>query len=227
MIKSIFDRYAETYDRARRQLVPCFDEFYGAVLNEIPYERSAALRILDLGAGTGLLSMFVSKQFPNAKVTLVDASGEMLKKAHDRFSGEAHRFEFVLADYAEVPLPGPYDAVVSALSIHHQTDEKKAALFRKIFGALAGGGVFINADEVLGATPEIERRYRDAWLRQIRERKVSDEDLAASFERMKEHRLATLEAQLTWIKEAGFEYVDCWYKNYSFVVFGGYKPNGG
>ena len=225
MIKKVFDESAQTYDRARRQLVPCFDEFYGALLTSLPDADRRGLRILDLGAGTGLFSLFVSQRLPQAKMVLLDISEAMLAKARERFAGQPERFDFLVADYAEAPLPGRFDAVVSALSIHHLADERKALLFRKIHSALVDGGVFINADQVLGASPEIERRYREIWLRQVRERGVSGEDLAAALERMKEDRMATLESQQRWLKGAGFREIDCWYRSYNFAVFGGWKES--
>src|SRR5262249_34174482 len=68
MIRAVFDKSAQTYDRARQQLVPGFDDFYEALLSTIPNHRR--LRILDLGTGTGLLSLFVSQRLPQAKITL-------------------------------------------------------------------------------------------------------------------------------------------------------------
>ena len=126
-------------------------------------------------------------------------------------------------DYAREPLPGEYEAVVSALSVHHLDGTGKRELFRKVYGVLCSGGVFVNADQVLGSTPEIEARYREMWFRRVRERGVSEEDLAAALARMEEDKMSTLEEQKAWLEEAGFRQVDCPYKNYSFAVYGGYK----
>jgi tRNA (cmo5U34)-methyltransferase len=41
---------------------------------------------------------------------------------------------------------------------------------------------------------------------------------------MKYDRMAPLNTQLRWLEEAGFQDVDCWYKNFSFAVFGGHRP---
>ena len=222
-VEILFDRAAQDYDRARRQLVPCFDELYGTVLGLLPFERRAGVRILDLGAGTGLLSALVAEALPNAWITLVDFSEAMLKKARLRFASEPARFDFEVMDYAKEPLVGEYDAVISALSIHHLDDGEKRRLFRKVREILPEGGVFVNADQVLGTTPEIEGRYHEWWLHEAREAGVSEYDLAASLERIEQDKNATLKSQLAWLEEAGFEEVDCPYKNHRFAVYGGRK----
>ena len=222
-VEVLFDKAAQDYDRARRQLVPCFDELYGTVLGLLPFERRAGVRILDLGAGTGLLSALVAEALPNARITLVDFSEAMLKKARLRFASEPARFDFEVMDYAKEPLVGEYDAVISALSIHHLDDGEKRRLFRKVREILPEGGVFVNADQVLGTTPEIEDRYHEWWLHEAREAGVSEYDLAASLERIEQDKNATLKSQLVWLEEAGFEEVDCTYKNHRFAVYGGTK----
>jgi len=222
-VAALFDATAEDYDRGRRQLVPPFDDFYRTALEAIPYEREDAIRVLDLGAGMGLLSAFVAQAFPRVRITLVDASPEMLRVARKRFAGEPGRFEFRVVDYAREPLPGEYEAVVSALSIHHLDGTEKRELFRKVYGVLCDSGVFVNADQPLGSTPEIEARYRETWLRQVRGSGVAEEDLAAAFVRMREDKPSTLEEQEAWLEEAGFRQVDCPYKNYGFAVYGGRK----
>ena len=225
-VGAVFDAGAGDYDRARRRLVPGFDGFYGAALGSVPFGRSEPIRVLDLGAGTGLLGAMVAERFPRSRVTLVDLSVEMLRVARRRLAGEPGRFEFRTMDYARTPLPGGprgYDLVVSALSIHHLTHGDKRELFEKVYGALVGGGLFVNADQVQGETPEEEARYREWWLRWVREAGVSGEDLDAALARMRADRNATLAAQLGWLKDAGFEEVGCSYKDHRFAVYNGRK----
>ena len=222
-VAALFDTAAEDYDRARRQLVPPFDDFYGTVVDSIPHEREDAIRVLDLGAGTGLLSAFVAQAFPRARMMLVDASPDMLGVARRRFADELERFEMRVVNYAREPLPEEYEVVMSALSIHHLDGTEKRELFRKVYGMLCNGGVFVNADQILGSTPEIEARYRETWLRQVREWGVGEEDLAAALTRTEEDKMSTLEEQEAWLEEAGFLQVNCPYKNYSFAVYVGRK----
>jgi tRNA (cmo5U34)-methyltransferase len=216
-----FAASADVYDRTRRQLVPCFDEFYRVAVELAPFARDAALDVVDLGAGTGLLSAFFADAFPRARLTLVDLAPEMLAQARTRFAGGGDRFTYVVADYAAAELPRPADIVVSALSIHHLTDPEKRALFARIHASLAPGGAFIDADQVLGATPATEARNRAAWLAATRRLGVPEPDLAAAIERMRHDRAAPLRAQLAWLEQAGFRDVDCAFQWYDFAVFSG------
>ncbi len=220
--KTIFDGAAADYDRLRRQLVPNFDTFYGTVLECIPYERDASIRILDLGAGTGLLTALVAAAFPNASFTLVDISTEMLGKARQRFAGRPN-FRFELVDLEHEPLAGKYEAAVSALALHHLAHPQLAAVFGKVYDALAPGGALINADQTLGPTPENEQLYAERWQQDVRANGCTEAEVLAALERMKVDKTATLADQLAWLGAAGFQQVDCWYKHYRFAVYSGRK----
>jgi len=222
-VGALFDEAAGGYDEARRRLVPGLDGLYAAMLDRLPVGADGPLRVLDLGAGTGLLSAEISGRFPRARITLVDLSVEMLRVARRRFAGEPGRFEFRVMDFARKELPSGYDLVVSALSIHHLTDGDKRELFEKAHGALVAGGIFVNLDQVQGETPEEERAYEEWWLRSAREAGASEEDLAGAFRRMRADKNATLSDQLRWLEDAGFEGVGCAHRDHRFAVYGGRK----
>ena len=216
----MFDETARGYDAARRRLLPCFDPFYGAALGLLPFAADAPLRMVDLGAGTGLLSGLVAAAYPRARITLVDISGEMLALARQRLGGAA-RFDFVEADIAGYALPGGLDAVVSALAIHHLTDGDKRALYGRIRDSLRPGGVFVNAEQVRGTTPALDARNHDDWLAEVERLGVGEGELAEAFARMEQDHPATLADQLAWLRDAGFGTVECRFENGMFAVFGG------
>jgi tRNA (cmo5U34)-methyltransferase len=225
-VGELFDRGAEDYDRLRRRLVPCLDEFYGAALAAAApaCPAGARLRVLDLGAGTGLLSARFAAAYPRATFTLVDVAEGMLSRARERFAGAAGRFRFAVLDYAAAPLPQGYHLIISGLSIHHLAAAGKRDLFRRCFHALRPGGAFVNADQVAGPTAAATRRYLDLWRRHARAAGATEGQLAAAAERMQADRPSPLADQLAWLNEAGFEDVDCWYKWGMFAVFAGYRP---
>lgn len=223
-IQQAFNTAAADYDQLRRILIPCFDDFYKTAVEVIPCDRTAPLKVLDLGAGTGLYSGMVQAVFQNAELTLLDLADEMLEKAKKRFSQMGKSPKILIGNYVESDWQGSYDLVISGLSIHHLSNPDKQRLYQRIYHVLNPGGMFVNADQVLGNTPTLEKRYRQQWIDSICALGISDEELNAALKRMEYDRMATLTAQLSWLEAAGFQDVDCWYKNFSFAVFGGQRP---
>ncbi len=222
-IQQAFNAAAADYDQLRRTLIPCFDDFYATAVEVIPGDHTAPLKVLDLGAGTGLYSGMVQAVFPFAEFTLLDLAEEMLEKAKSRFCRMGKSPKILIGDYVETDLQGPYDVVISGLSIHHLSDPDKERLYQRIYDALCPGGMFVNADQIKGKTPFLEKSYRQDWLDKVQALGISDQELSSALKRMEYDRMATLDLQLSWLEAVGFQDVDCWYKNFSFVVFGGHR----
>src|SRR5699024_1952661 len=149
-----------TYDSQRQKLIPSLVEMYSAAGNIVRVavsERSDAT-VLDLGAGTGLLAEAVRASVPSCNLVLMDHSEDMLAKARDRFSVDAH-VSCLVADFASLESSNEYDAVVSALAIHHLKDPEKQTLFAHIKNAIRPGGVFVNVEQVCAPRDDAEELY--------------------------------------------------------------------
>src|SRR5204862_2972276 len=117
------------------------------------------------------------------------------------------------------PLPdGPWDAIVSALAIHHLADGDKVRLFARVRQALAPRGVFVNAEQVAGATPALEAHNLRRHELAARALGTGDAEWAAAVERMRHDRKVTVEWHLERLREAGFDDADCLFKDHSFAV---------
>jgi tRNA (cmo5U34)-methyltransferase len=216
-----FSAHAPQYTALRRRLVPDYDQFYGAVVDVLSLSERPPRRVLDLGAGTGLLSASVLAAFPDVSIELLDGSEAMLAEAAERLGsavGAVH-----VADMADELPDGPFDAIVSALAIHHLSDEDKRHLFARVHTALVPGGVFVNADQVAGPTEALTAIYTATWERECRALGASEEELGGARERMRYDRCADVESQLTWLRQAGFSAADCVYKLWRQAVTAGFK----
>lgn len=95
------------YDANRRKFIPCFDDFYRATTDFIISGIEEPKRVIDLGAGTGLLSYFWYQRCPHAGYVLVDIADEMLNIARKRFQGICDKIMF----YCAYTLCGAYTDV--------------------------------------------------------------------------------------------------------------------
>lgn len=144
---------------------------------------------------------------PNVESVLaVDCSPPMLARARDRFEGEPRVTvnEYDLRD--PLPMWGAFDVILSGFAIHHLEDIRKRQLFGEVADRLNPGGAFINLEVVASATPERHAEFLTAIGR------TADDP---------EDRLAHVEDQLTWMREAGMVNVDCLWRWRGFALLVG------
>jgi tRNA (cmo5U34)-methyltransferase len=114
----------ETYLEAIRADVPRYDELQEQTIAAIPFEPK---RVLELGFGTAETTRRVWEAYPDARITGIDSSSEMVFKAREL------GWEEMRLGRLEDPLPdGPWDLVISVLTIHHLGDDGKRELFRRV-----------------------------------------------------------------------------------------------
>lgn len=222
-MSSLFSLGAGEYDRYRRRVIPNFDQFYGTALQAVPFDANEAIKIADLGAGTGILSFMLAMRFPQSDLTLIDVTHDMLEEARKKFRNASHvRYE--IKDYAFEDLACDYDLIVSAMSIHHLDHDSQYDLYARIFDRLRPGGAFINADLVKGSSESLDRMYRDSWLGFIRNSGLKDSHIERIMERMRLDQPSPLLDQISWLNSIGYTDVDCFYKYFNFAVVSGRKP---
>ena len=233
--------FAQTtdFDAGMRQLMPGYDEMLEAVARCVP---STSRRILELGCGTGELSMKILNRCPDAEIIALDYSPRMIEFARKKMAEAGYQqWKGIEADFGEwannpekLDISKEFDACVSSLAIHHLSDEMKAKLFQRIGKSLNKGGCFWNADPVLSESPILEEIYQAVgkkWaekqgttIEEVRSRLASNSDsvdYAASYGHSSQDQLATLDAQLQMLMKAEFNTVAVPWKYYKLAVFGG------
>ena len=171
-----------TYLDSMLEEVPVFPEFQERAAAAT--EGIDATTILELGIGTGETTRRVLARHPDARLTAIDSSPEMLERARSVYPDADLRLSRL-----EDPLPGGrFDLVFSALAVHHLDGERKRDLFRRVGDALRPGGRFVLADVVVPEREEDVQIEID-WVMDLPDR---------------------VEDQLEWLRDAWFEAEPVW-----------------
>lgn len=194
-----FNLRADGYDAHIRGYVFTEDQFrafYEALATPIPI-TDEPLTILDIGCGTGLEIEFILRSAPNARITGVDLSTQMLAQLEQRYGDRMDQISLVADSYLTMPFEEQgYDFVVSAMTIHHLLHETKRTLYRKIHMALKPGGRYIEGDAV--THPDGEAAFLNEYAEQmvnLPDAENGDHHIDLPF---------ALETQQRLLQEAGF-----------------------
>lgn len=157
-----FDRVAHQYDAVHTSHIDQGEAFYVAIGEPIT-PTNEPIRVLSLGAGTGLDLVAVVERAPNANIDCLDLSPRMLENLQDRFRASTASISTQCASYLDFDYDAAsYDLILAAATLHHQTEEEKADLYPRIRKALAGAGMLIIGDFFVGERDaELFREHYD------------------------------------------------------------------
>lgn len=225
MLKNVeqhFNAEAHEFDDLVLKLIPDYPQMIAALVAAIPFDRSAPVRFIDLGCGTGTVAEYVLNAFPNAHVTCLDLAENMIAMAQAKLA-RYENIRYLVGDFSA--FDGKYDVVLSSLALHHlPVYDDKGRLYRRIYDCLNPGGVFYNADVVLGSNDFLQALYMHQW-RTFMRRDISEDETEGKWipKYYSEDRPAKLVDQLRWMAEIGFADVDVLWKYCNFAVYGGVK----
>ena len=227
-----------TYLTGVRAAIPLAAEQLETMCRVIAELSGPVRRFADLGCGDGTLAAALLGRFPAVAGLLVDHSPPMLARARERFADTSADLRFLEADLARSDWcgeqDGPFDAVVSGFSIHHLTHARKRELYQEAFARLAPGGFFVNVEHVASPTPELERIFNESMVDAMlaHQQRIGSDKTREQVAREYVYRpdkaaniLAPVEEQCQWLRQIGFEQVDCFLKYFELAVFGGRKPD--
>lgn len=154
-------------------LLPLYDPFLRWVIREDTFKQrlitAAAIRpqhnILDLGCGTGTLTLMVKNHYPDAKVHGLDGDSKALAIA--RRKAEAADVEVVFDKGFSYDLPYPdaaFDRVLSSLVFHHLTHQRKVETLQEVRRILKPGGTLFIVDFGKPATPSGRRSQSSSTM---------------------------------------------------------------
>lgn len=101
----------------------------------------AGMAVLDMGCGTGTLTLMIKQDYPEAIVKGLDGDPQILKIAREKANKADLEIEFTEGLADRLPYPdGAFQRVLTSLMTHHLDHTQKLAAFREVYRVLAPGG---------------------------------------------------------------------------------------
>lgn len=157
-----------------RWLTPLYDPLLKWIMREETFKRKLIqhasiqprMNVLDLGCGTGTLTLMLKHAHPNASVTGMDGDEDVLKIARDKSRGIDIQWDKGLA--SSLPYSdSAFDRVVTSLVIHHLVTDDKRLAFKEIFRVLKPSGELFVLD--FGAPHSSLTRFMTKYMRRLEE----------------------------------------------------------
>ncbi len=204
--KALWRRLAVRYEWLVKRIVPRADIFFDTCISFVP---QGPISVLELGSGTGFATERLLRHNPQARVTGLDFSAEMLAAARAKPSLKGVRF--VEADLRGEWPHERFDVVFTSLCLHHlsRTDCREA--LKKAHATLGQRGCFINGDIFKPATLWEERLLRERWLASLHSQGLTRSEAAEMLAKRRRNMRCfdTLDDHRTALWSAGFRRVVC------------------
>ena len=222
-----------------RAAIPMAQEQISVMLSILKTSEKPIESFMDLGCGDGILGAALLGEYASARGVFVDFSEPMLEQAGEQLKDYTGQLSFENLDYGDpawlkkVHAYAPFNAIVSGYSIHHQPDSRKRRVYEEIFSLLEPGGWFINIEHVSSVSQLNIDLFENHYVA-ARYAIEQNEGGSRTFDQLAEeyknrpdkaaNNLAPTETQCDWLREIGYEEVDCYFRIYELAVFGGRKP---
>jgi tRNA (cmo5U34)-methyltransferase len=227
----------KTYDADMDLMHPNRSKMVQIAIEVLPFPKTATLRAIDLGIGTGYFTERFLNHFPNSRVLGIDGAQAMIELAKARLTSLASRVQFVIGDFRKLqelaPDAGTADVVFSAYALHHLSRPDKETVLRQVVELLVPGGWFVNADLIVADSPELESRLQQIRIAGIVERAGGADSRFASsaltrqfladLERKEADQPLTLAEDLEILRSSGLRNVSAFWLEYRELVSGGQK----
>lgn len=126
------------------------------------------MRVLDLGCGTGTLTLMIKASHPDVEVIGIDGDSEVLAIASEKAARAGVSIQWDPGLAYELPYAaGSFDRVVSSLVIHHLAVPDKQRAFMEVLRVLHPGGEFHILD--FGKPHNLYTRFMAGIMRHFEE----------------------------------------------------------
>jgi len=221
---------ADVFEDMLERSVPYYHEVKSmtASLIRYYYEQEAGTDkkiIYDLGSSTGALAYTLSQKFQGTPFyyTGIDNSPAMVEKAVDIFSRNPgrpeHQIKFLCDDILSFHYENPF-VFVSNYTIQFLRPMERLPFLRKLYQSLAPGGVFLMSEKVLENNSGYSRAFQKLYYDFKKENGYSEMEIAGKREALENVLIPyRTDENIQMLSEAGFDYIDLYFKWFNFASF--------
>jgi ubiquinone/menaquinone biosynthesis C-methylase UbiE len=239
-----WQNWIQRYDRMQERYLVNRGERFDIIAKLIKAICPNPELIVDLGCGTGSLTIRLLEEFDAAKIYAVDSDPASLLLAEHRLTHFKNRVQIVQADITKMDWDKCIgaDTVVSATALHWLKAEDLEAVYQQIHKILRNGGIFLNADHSGSSSNLIQRYWESNREQMLREQTQSADDWDgfwrqflselgddARIERQKALQWQgteegmPLQRHFQKLQQCGFEYIDCFWRCDCDTIYGAIK----
>lgn len=217
-------------------MVPAYADLLAILALTVARHCGPAPLVLDLGCGTGNAALAVRERCPRARFFLLDGSARMVGAAAEKIAAAAPGalvgravVDLAVADQNQLPVGGPFDAVISSLVLEHLSEEPYRRVLAAVRARLAPGGLFAAVEGYDEPGTGQLRWYEEEMA--ARQQALADRDLADFVATLRAagetHYFTSRAEKLAWWRAAGFARVQNVWQYLCLGLMAGWAPGDG
>ena len=241
--------WIDRYDRMQERYLPFRSERFDVIVRVLDQSHLEPEQILDLGSGTGSLTLHLLEAFRDATVLGLEQDPTLIPLAQKRLQEFKDRSAVIQVDLRDPSwsdaIPHHADAAVSATALHWLSAGDLKSVYDRLAHVLREGGIFLNADHVGSELPtqqEAWERERDQCLSECGQGEADDWDefweaylREVGGEKVQLIRQCaigpwegsevglSLERHFEMLQGSGFSFVECFWRHACDAVYGGIR----
>lgn len=221
------EEVASVFDDMVSRSVPFYAELQNMIRDLVSVFSQDGTNVYDLGCSTGTTILHCLKGIKDRNIRYIgiDNSKEMLKRAHYKFRSEGIQegFELREEDLLESKLEDS-SVVTMNLTLQFIRPLRRKSLIDRIYHYLNDDGAFILVEKILMNNSRYNRVAIEFYYNFKRQNGYSETEIANKREALENVLVPyTLDENIEMIREAGFRYIDVFYKWHNFVGIIGVK----
>lgn len=214
------EEVASVFDDMLSRSVPFYEEMLKLTVKFSNQYLKNGDRVYDLGCSTATtLINIANTSDKKLKLSGIDNSKAMLKRASKKSKAYGHKIKFIYDDIFNVELKRS-KVIISNYTLQFIRPINREKLIKKIYDSLEPGGVLIFSEKVLTENKQLNKKFIDCYYDFKKEQGYSEFEISQKREALENVLIPyTYEENKKMILDAGFENFECLFKWVNFATF--------